>query len=139
MSDTPSTDAHIKDWKSSLKFPDDLDEVIEFARELERELAEAKRIGSFNAEESLKWRTLFQNERDENEWIRGELHGIAEYRAANPLGGPAKMFDAIADRIRAGEEYYAVLADYDVTVLGRNRHRPRRPDCGDGEEFENLK
>jgi hypothetical protein len=29
----------------------------------------------------------------------------------NPLGGPAKVFDAIADRIRAGDEYYAVLHD----------------------------
>ena len=39
-----------------------------------------------------------------------------QYAASNPLGGPARMFDAIADRIRAGEEYYSVLADYGVTV-----------------------
>ena len=38
------------------------------------------------------------------------------YEAANPLGGPARMFEAIAERIRAGEDYYAVLADYGVTV-----------------------
>jgi len=38
------------------------------------------------------------------------------YEAANPLGGPARMFDAIAERIRSGEDYYAVLADYGVTV-----------------------
>lgn len=38
------------------------------------------------------------------------------YESANPLGGPAKLFDAIADRIRAGEDYHAVLADYGVTV-----------------------
>ena len=38
------------------------------------------------------------------------------YEAANPLGGPARMFDAIAERIRAGEEYHSVLADYGVTV-----------------------
>ena len=39
-----------------------------------------------------------------------------KYEAANPLGGPARMFDAIAERIRAGEDYYSVLADYGVTV-----------------------
>lgn len=38
------------------------------------------------------------------------------YEAANPLGGPARMFEAIAERIRSGEDYYAVLADYGVTV-----------------------
>lgn len=38
------------------------------------------------------------------------------YEAANPLGGPARMFEAIAERIRAGEEYHSVLADYGVTV-----------------------
>lgn len=38
------------------------------------------------------------------------------YESANPLGGPARMFEAIAERIRSGEDYYAVLADYGVTV-----------------------
>jgi hypothetical protein len=38
----------------------------------------------------------------------------AAYAKANPLGGPARMFDAIAERIRAGEDYYEVLADYDL-------------------------
>ena len=35
-----------------------------------------------------------------------------EYQRANPLGGPAAMFDTIADRIRAGEPMADVLADY---------------------------
>ena len=35
-----------------------------------------------------------------------------EYAAANPLGGPARIFDAMAERVRAGEDFYAVLADY---------------------------
>lgn len=39
-----------------------------------------------------------------------------QYADANPLGGPARMFDAIAERIRSGEEYHSVLADYGVTV-----------------------
>ena len=44
-----------------------------------------------------------------------------KYRKDNPLGGPANMFDAIASRIRSGEEYYAVLADFDVTVGALNQ------------------
>ena len=38
----------------------------------------------------------------------------ANYLKPNPLGGPAKVFDAIADRIRAGEDYHAVLDDYSL-------------------------
>lgn len=36
----------------------------------------------------------------------------AQYEANNPLGGPAKVFDAMAAAIRAGESYEAVLAQY---------------------------
>lgn len=36
----------------------------------------------------------------------------AEYRQKNPLGGPAKMFEAAASRIRAGEPLEYVLEDY---------------------------
>lgn len=38
------------------------------------------------------------------------------YETANPLGGPARLFEAIAERTRAGEDYHYVLADYGVTV-----------------------
>lgn len=42
-------------------------------------------------------------------------HGAAlEYAAQNPLGGPARMFEAIAERLRAGEPYAEVLADYGI-------------------------
>jgi hypothetical protein len=34
------------------------------------------------------------------------------YSGENPLGGPAKVFDAMADAIRAGDEYHAVLRQY---------------------------
>ena len=34
------------------------------------------------------------------------------YAAANPLGGPARVFEAMASRIRAGEDYYSVLDDF---------------------------
>ncbi len=46
-----------------------------------------------------------------------ELRRGAEYRKANPLGGPGKVFDAMADRIRAGDDYYEVLADYGFQVI----------------------
>ena len=34
------------------------------------------------------------------------------YKQANPLGGPAKVFDAMANAIRAGDDYHAVLRQY---------------------------
>lgn len=34
------------------------------------------------------------------------------YAAVNPLGGPAVIFEAMAKRIRAGEDFYDVLDDY---------------------------
>ncbi len=41
-----------------------------------------------------------------------QLLGIKEYREKNPLGGPAKVFDAMADSIRAGDDFNKVIADY---------------------------
>ena len=45
-----------------------------------------------------------------------ELQQRRAYAKANPLGGPASMFRAIAERIEAGEEYWAVLRDYGVSI-----------------------
>lgn len=42
------------------------------------------------------------------------VYASADYEAKNPLGGPAKMFDAIAGRLRAGEEFYSVMNDYGI-------------------------
>ena len=44
------------------------------------------------------------------------------YQAANPLGGPAKMFDAIADRLRAGDSFDAVINDYGIRFVKRKKH-----------------
>ena len=44
--------------------------------------------------------------------LETELLGVKEYREKNPLGGPAKVFDAMADCIRAGDDYSAVLKEY---------------------------
>jgi hypothetical protein len=42
------------------------------------------------------------------------LRRAHKYNKPNCLGGPAKMFDAIADRIRAGEKMKSVMADYEL-------------------------
>ena len=34
------------------------------------------------------------------------------YAEKNPLGGPARIFEAMAERVRAGEDFHAVLADF---------------------------
>ena len=39
------------------------------------------------------------------------------YKSVNPLGGPAKVFDAMANAIRAGDAYHAVLRQYGFTEL----------------------
>ena len=44
--------------------------------------------------------------------LETELLGVKEYREKNPLGGPAKVFDAMADQIRAGDDFNKVIADY---------------------------
>lgn len=43
---------------------------------------------------------------------RPALLAAAKYEEANPLGGPATMLEAAARRIRAGEDFHEVLADY---------------------------
>lgn len=46
------------------------------------------------------------------------IRASESYAKANPLGGPARMFESMAARIRAGEDYYSVLDDYDL------QHKP---------------
>lgn len=47
------------------------------------------------------------------------LLGIKQYREKNPLGGPAKVFDAMADQIRAGDDFNKVIADYGWCPVSR--------------------
>lgn len=52
------------------------------------------------------------------------------YAAANPLGGPAVIFDSMASRIRAGEDFYHVLADYGFQEAAKpvsGQNQPRKP------------
>ncbi|MGH9369694.1 MAG: hypothetical protein ACRD3M_18740 [Thermoanaerobaculia bacterium] len=51
----------------------------------------------------------------------------AAYRKANPLGGPAKMFRAIAERLEAGEDYWAVMQDYGIMFRQPRRPKRKRP------------
>ena len=44
--------------------------------------------------------------------IKAALAQPEQYQQANPLGGPAKVFDAIADCIRAGDSLESVMATY---------------------------
>jgi hypothetical protein len=57
-------------------------------------------------------------EQDESDYLQPPDEKRAAHAEANPLGGPARMFDAIAERIRAGEDYYAVLDDYGLQHKG---------------------
>jgi len=41
-----------------------------------------------------------------------------DYAAKNPLGGPAKVFDAMAAAIRAGDSYESVLGGYGFAEVG---------------------
>ena len=43
-----------------------------------------------------------------------------KYHKPNPMGGPAKMFDAIADRMRAGDSMKECMADYGLRFKRSN-------------------
>ena len=44
--------------------------------------------------------------------VEQALERIKVYQHKNPLGGPAKVFEAMAACIRAGDDYHRVLAEY---------------------------
>ena len=96
---TPMTDAAIIRDKMILSEVGPL-EIVDAgtSRQLERELAAAQ--------ERIRE-------------LETALLGVKEYREKNPLGGPAKVFDAMADAIRAGDDFNAVCADYGWCPLDR--------------------
>ena len=55
--------------------------------------------------------------------LRRELFRAARYSRSNPLGGPAKVFDAMADRIRAGENYWTVIRDNGFRAARRRKRK----------------
>lgn len=76
--------------------------------------------GDFTADVALRISGDFidgHHRKDYAAWLARTLNDATRaqasaYEQANPLGGPATMFDTIARRIRAGEPYDEVLADY---------------------------
>jgi hypothetical protein len=48
------------------------------------------------------------------------LRKAHKYHKPNPLCGPAKMFDAIADRMRAGDSVKECMADYGLKFKRSN-------------------
>jgi len=59
---------------------------------------------------------------------RGEtanMTQLEEYRKSNPLGGPAKVFDAMADAIRAGDDYHDTLARYGYVEAHKEEQQKR--------------
>lgn len=49
---------------------------------------------------------------DELAALADRLANSAKYHRPNPLGGPAVVFDACADSIRAGDSIESAMADY---------------------------
>lgn len=64
---------------------------------------------------------------------RPALLAAAKYEEANPLGGPATMLEAAARRIRAGEDFHEVLADYGLLA------RQEGEDARDAERYRWLR
>lgn len=60
-------------------------------------------------------------------FLAKQLRSAHSYHKRNPLGGPAKMFDAIADRIRAGESVQSCMADYGIKWEVENVDHDSKP------------
>jgi hypothetical protein len=60
-----------------------------------------------------KWAADEENVRAKYEELRSLAAGLRrakKYHEPNPLGGPAKVFDAIADSVRAGDDLDSAMA-----------------------------
>lgn len=82
---------------------------------------------ALEALEALKWKGLPSFVEDATTALRQALAEPDQYAAQNPLGGPAKVFDAMADAIRAGDDYHATLRRYgfaEVKALAEPEQQP---------------
>jgi hypothetical protein len=61
--------------------------------------------------------------------LRAAIEKAEKYKQDNALGGPAKVFDAIADAIRAGDDYYLTLRRYGYTEVEKHVTGQVRPNC----------
>lgn len=65
---------------------------------------------------------------DEMRSVAARLRKAHKYMVPNPLGGPAKVFDACADSIRAGEPIDAAMANFGLAWVRSNaRIQPPAP------------
>jgi hypothetical protein len=87
-------------------------ELLEYAASLIRTSADELRLSHTIRG---RWPASEESVRDEF----GELTALADklaksakYHRANPLGGPAVLFDACADSIRAGDPLDSAMRDY---------------------------
>lgn len=63
-----------------------------------------------------KTRAEYQELRD----LAAGLRRAKTYHEPDPLGGPAKVFDTIADRVRAGDDLAVTMADMGVQYAQRD-------------------
>lgn len=61
---------------------------------------------------------------DEQRQVAKALRSLAKYHKENPLGGPAKVFDAVADAIRAGDSVGSAMRAFDLKWADAKRKRP---------------
>ena len=52
--------------------------------------------------------------------LAAKLRRAKKYHEPNPLGGPARTFDAIADSVRAGDDLDVTMARYGVQWVRSN-------------------
>lgn len=93
-------------------------ELLEHARAMEKRsayVAESE-IRDDEARQIMRALDAYEHASDYGPPITERINARQAYAKANPLGGPARVFEAMAARIRAGEDYYAVLDDYGFMV-----------------------
>jgi len=94
------------------------------AQVLENEAKTLKR--GFASPSTGRWPKDFASEKadyDEMVTLAKQLHKAAEYHRPNPLGGPARVFDACADAIRAGDSVKSAMSHYGLRWALKQRQR----------------
>ena len=61
---------------------------------------------------------------NEHRQVAKALRAAAKYHELNPLGGPAKLFDAVAASIRAGDSVDSAMRAFDLKWADGVRKRP---------------
>ena len=89
------------------------------AEELDREAASIRACHTVRCRwpaDDAETRAVYQKLRG----LAAGLRRAKKYHEPNPLGGPAKVFDAIADCVRAGDDLAATMANMGVQWMRPN-------------------